>query len=149
MRIRLKISRFLGLLWLVFPLTAQADIAVVVHPANPVRALTPRQVSDLYLGRVRNFSLGNEPSLVAVTIYEQPTDSELRESFFRVLNGMPVKQLNAYWARLRFSGEVLPPVTLASSRDVIGRVGKDLSAIGYVDAAVLDGSVKVVLLLKH
>lgn len=143
------LSLLAGLLWLCLPLAARADVAVIVHPSNPVQTMTARQISDLYLGRIRNFGTGDYRGAIPVTVYEQPADSALREAFFRALNGMPIKQLNAYWARLRFSGEVLPPVALADSRAVLATVGSDQSAIGYVDAAALDGSVKVVLLLKH
>jgi len=86
---------------------------------------------------------------MSALIYEQPVASSLRESFFRSLNGMSVIQLNAYWARLRFSGEVLPPKGLADSRAVLEAVGSNRNAIGYVDAAVVSSSVKVVLLLKE
>lgn len=124
-----------------------AEIAVIVNPNNPVSAMTAREVSDLYLGRSRSFVRDEQKLLAAV--YEQPQDSALRESFFRLLNGMNLKQLNAYWARLRFSGEVLPPMTLPDSQLVLDAVGRTRGGIGYVDAALVDGSVKVVLRLKE
>ena len=62
---------------------------------------------------------------------------------------MSLKQLNAYWARLRFSGEVLPPMTLPDSQLVLDAVSRTRGGIGYVDAALVDGSVKVVLRLKE
>ena len=138
----------LGTLWV---LCAQVpawatEIAVIVHPNNPVVAMSAREVSDLYLGRSRSFSVNDQKLPAAV--YEQPQDSTLRESFFRALNGMGLKQLNAYWARLRFSGEVLPPMILADSRTVLDAVSRNRGGIGYVDAALADASVKVVLRLK-
>lgn len=136
--------RLVGALWLLCAGPAQADVAVVVNPASPLREVSAKQVSDLYLGRQR--SLGELENL---HVYEQPFDSTLRERFFRGLNGMAIKQLNAYWARLRFSGEVLPPESLADSRAVLGRVRREKNAIGYVDADVLDGSVRVVLVIKE
>jgi ABC-type phosphate transport system substrate-binding protein len=122
------------------------EIAVIVHPHNPVAAMSAREVSDLYLGRSRSFAVDDQKLPAAV--YEQPQDSALRESFFRSLNGMSLKQLNAYWARLRFSGEVLPPMALPDSRLVLEAVGRNRGGIGYVDAALADGTVKVVLRLK-
>lgn len=139
-----------SLLWMLAGLLAPAhaaEIAVIVHPNNPVSAMSEREVSDLYLGRSRSFK-ADEQKLPAA-VYEQPQDSSLRESFFRTLNGMNLKQLNAYWARLRFSGEVLPPMTLPDSRLVLEAVGRNRGGIGYVDAALVDGSVKVVLRLKE
>jgi ABC-type phosphate transport system substrate-binding protein len=138
----------LGTLWVLcarVPAWA-TEIAVIVHPNNPVVAMSAREVSDLYLGRSRSFSVNDQKLPAAV--YEQPQDSTLRESFFRALNGMGLKQLNAYWARLRFSGEVLPPMILADSRTVLDAVSRNRGGIGYVDAALADASVKVVLRLK-
>ena len=140
---------FVCLLCLASPLAACADVAVIVHPDNPVHAMTQRQVSDLYLGRSRSFDAGGLKTPLPASIYEQALDSPLREAFFRALNGMPVKQLNAYWARLRFSGEVLPPVALSDSRSVLDAVSRNRNAIGYVDAEAVKGSVKVVLRLKE
>lgn len=138
----------LGFFGLIPPSVARADIVVIVHPDNPVRNLSPKQVSDLYMGRSRHFLLGEDQTPQAASIYEQPADSSVRETFFRLLNGMSLSQLNAYWARLRFSGEVLPPATAADSKAVLETVSRNRNAIGYVDAAAVNDSVKVVLRLK-
>jgi ABC-type phosphate transport system substrate-binding protein len=137
------------LLSLVWQPAARADIAVIVHPDNPVLSMTPREVSNLYLGRARSFSTDGRTAPLSASVYELPSDCALRETFFRTLNGMDIKQLNAYWARLRFSGEVLPPATLPDSRAVVETVSHKRSAIGYVDAAAVNNAVKVVLRLKE
>lgn len=126
------------------PAAAASEIAIIAHRDNPLRSLTPREVSDLYLGRLRSLSVdpGSLPAL-----YDHPVDHELRARFFHQLNGMSLKQINAYWARLRFSGAVLPPETLPNSRAVVDAVGKNPGAIGYVDAGSIDSSVKVLLRL--
>lgn len=137
------------LLWLAWPLSVGAEVVVIVHPDNPVQTMTPRQVSDLYLGRSRFIGTHQKGSSLPAIIYEHPADSPLREVFFRSLNGMTLSQLNAYWARLRFSGEILPPVALGDSRAVVDAVRRNRSAIGYVDASAISGaSVKIVLHLK-
>jgi len=136
-----------ALLWLLCMPAAPADVAVVVHPDSPLRSLNAREVSNLYLGRVR--SVGVDGARIAVTLFEQPADSALREAFFRALNGMAIRQVNAYWARLRYSGEVLPPSQLADSAAVVDAVARDRSAIGYVDARAVSPSVRTVLLLKE
>ncbi|OHC71490.1 MAG: hypothetical protein A3H93_20320 [Rhodocyclales bacterium RIFCSPLOWO2_02_FULL_63_24] len=150
MRAHLTRRTIAFLFCLAWPLAACADLVVIVHPDNPVRAMTPREVSDLYLGRSRVFDTGDPATPLTAFIYEHPAESHLRETFFRALNGMPISRLNAYWARLRFSGEVLPPVVLADSRAVIDAVGRNRNAIGYVDAAAVSSApVKIVLRLKE
>jgi ABC-type phosphate transport system substrate-binding protein len=137
-----------GLLWLA-TLPVGAEVVVIVHPESSVQALTPRQVSDLYLGRSRFIGRQEREATLPTSVYEHPADSPVREVFIRSLNGMTLSQLNAYWARLRFSGEVLPPVALTGNAAVIDAVRRDRSAIGYVDASAIGGvPVKIVLRLK-
>jgi ABC-type phosphate transport system substrate-binding protein len=115
-----------------------AGIVVIVHPDNPVQSLTPGEVSDFYMARNRSL----KP-------YDLPDESFLREKFFHSLNGISIKRLNAYWARLRYSGEMLPPTPLPDSRAVVEAVSRNKQAIGYVDAAALNTSVKAVLHMKE
>lgn len=147
MRSALTLRIVLSLLCLGWSVTSRADVVVIVHPDNPLQSLSPREVSDLYLGRSRAFRNAGDKQSLAANIYEQ-ADSPLRDAFFRSLNGMGIRQLNAYWARLRFSGEVLPPPALPDSRSVVDTVRRDRLGIGYVHASEVDGSVKIVLRLR-
>lgn len=123
---------------------AAADIAVVVHPDCPLQSLTPQQVSDLYLGRRR--SIGE---LEPLQILDQPPSSPLRERFFLHINGMDLRRLNAYWARLQFSGDTQPPTPLADSRQIVEVVARHRCAIGYVEPADVTAGVRTVLLVKE
>lgn len=123
---------------------ARAELVVIVNPDNPVQSLTPAQVSDLYLGRSRSLGSGK-----AVQILDWPRDSAMRKAFFERINGMPLRQVNAYWARLQFSGEVQPPAEVSNSRDVIEVVRHNPHAIGYVEASELGSGVRPVLRLKN
>lgn len=124
--------------------TAQADIAVVVHPANPVQRLTSRQVAELYLGRARTFESGQ----YAVVI-DHARDDPLRIQFFRDVSGMSLGQVTAYWSRLQFTGQVQPPQNVQGDTAVLEQVRRNPAAIGYVSAANLaDSRVKTVLMLQ-
>lgn len=137
------------LLCLTWTLSTRAEVVVIVHPDSPVQTMTPRQVSDIYLGRSRFIGTHQQEPSRPTSVYEQPANSPLREAFFRSLNGMTLSQLNAYWARLRFSGEVLPPIALADSKAVVEAVRGNRHAIGYVDASTISGAaVKIVLHLN-
>jgi len=149
MRRSLPARIVVSLLCLAWSLASAADVVVIVHPDNPLQSLSQREVSDLYLGRARSFQNGDDRTPLLARIYEQPAESPLRDAFFRSLNGMNIKQLNAYWARLRFSGEVLPPTVLPNSRSVVDTVRRDRNAIGYVHSSEIGDSVKIVLRLKE
>jgi ABC-type phosphate transport system substrate-binding protein len=146
-------TRFLPFAALAFallnPVLARADLCVIVHPDNPVLAMTPSQISDLYLGRARGFDNNGLTNSARATLYEQPENSPLREAFFRSINGMSLNHVTAYWARLRFSGQVLPPEMLADSRAILEKVNTNRNAIGYIESDLVDRSVKVVLRLKQ
>lgn len=125
-----------------------AELCVIVHPDNPVPALSAAQISDLYLGRARGVDRSGVTNEARATIYEQPETSELRAAFYRSLNAMSIERVTAYWARLRFSGQMSPPESLPDSRAIVSAVSKNPQAIGYVDAGTLAGAkVKVVLRL--
>lgn len=134
----------LALLLLALAVPAQADILVIANRDNPGANPGTREVSDLYLGRSRTLSSGE-----AVQLLEYRHDHELRTRFYRQLNGMSLPQLNAYWARLQFSGEVLPPPSLPDGQAVLRAVRNNRQALGYIDSTDLDDSVRVVLRLKE
>lgn len=102
---------------------AQADLYVVVHAANPVRAFTQKELVDLYMGRSRVFAHG-EPALP----FDLARDSLLRERFYRGLTGLPLAQVNSYWSRLMFTGQTLPPATLSTEAEMAG-AGSLLAAL--------------------
>jgi hypothetical protein len=109
-----------------------------------VQSLTAKEVSDLYLGRLRTIG-GGESTL----LLDQPRNSPLRERFFHLLNGMTLPRVNAYWARLQFSGDTQPPVQLADSQNIIEAVKRHRSAMGYIDTSQINDGVRVVLRLKE
>lgn len=125
-------------------LVVAEEIAVVVNINNTVKSLTSREVSDIFLARRKIFPSSGE----VVFVVEQPQNSKLREEFFRLLNRMKLNQVNAYWARLQFSGDVQPPKALSNSQSVIKFIKNNRYAIGYIDAGSVDASVHVILNLK-
>jgi ABC-type phosphate transport system substrate-binding protein len=135
---------FVAACWALAPGLTRADIAVVVHPDCPVQSLSQKEVSDLYLGRSRAVAGGEK-----LWVLDQMGDSPLRERFYLQLNGMDLRRVNAYWARLQFSGDTQPPKPLADSRQVINTVAGNRLSIGYIDATQVTDRVRVVLRLPE
>lgn len=123
---------------------AQADIYVVVNTANPVAELSRKDVIDIFMGRKRAFP-GGEYAMPL----DQRRDGQVRERFYRALTGMSLSQVNGYWSRLVFTGQTMPPQPLTDDSDVREVVRKNAGAIGYLDHAPTDPSLKVVLQLKE
>ena len=134
----LKITILAGML-ISISANAMGEILVIVNPANETVTLTQRQLVDLYMGRNLQFPNGN------LTLpLDQAPDSEIRAIFYKTLVSKSVAQVNAYWARLLFTGRASPPRPLADTAAVLQVVRENRDAIGYIDSSALDGTVKVV-----
>jgi ABC-type phosphate transport system substrate-binding protein len=140
----LRTLRILLFAVLLAPTFARADIVVIVNASNPIKRLSEKQVADLYLGRARAFP-GGEYALV----FDLPRGDALRDKFFTNLAGMSPQQVNAYWSRFMFTGQVLPPQPMPNDRAVLDIVKRNPGAIGYVKADDVDASVRVVLTVKE
>lgn len=118
---------------------ASAETLVIVNPANGTAALDHRQLVDIYMGRNLKFPDG-QPALVL----DQGPESRIRRDFYSALIGKSVAEVNAYWARLLFTGRAAPPRPMDDASEVLETVRENRNAIGYVDSADVDESVKVV-----
>lgn len=124
-----------------FMSSAQAELAVIVHIKNNIDNLTAKQVQDIFLGRTRLFPSGK---------FALPIDqsSLLRAEFYEKLTGRPVEQINAYWARIMFTGQASPPQQLPDDEAVLQTVRDNEGSIGYIDKTRVDKTVHVLLLLN-
>jgi hypothetical protein len=119
-----------------------AQIVVIVHPESSLRSLSTQQVSDLYLGRLRAIDG------TSVQLLDLADDTGLRSRFFKSINGMDLPRVNAYWARLQFSGNVLAPLQIANPDALREAVSRNRRAIGYIDASQVTPQVRAILALK-
>jgi len=114
------------------------DLAVIVH-ANRTDRLTRAEVAQIYLRKRRFWGDGKR-----ILPVNRDSGSAARDAFDRRIFGGDAGDLGVYWNRQYFQG-VLPPPTLASDEAVKRFVASEPLAIGYIDAALVDDSVKVVL----
>ena len=121
---------------LLLPPLASGEIAVVVHPSNPIETIEKSKVTDLFMGRVRSFDDGS---------FALPIDQAgNRENFYQSLTNRDIQQINAYWARIMFSGQASPPLMVPDDEAVLRTVRSNEGAIGYIDASYVDDSVRVI-----
>lgn len=121
---------------------ALAEVAVVVDARSGVERLSQDEVINIFLGRHRRLPTG-----IAAMPVDQPQASPLRGEFYRKLVNKDLTQINAYWARLFFSGKTSPPLQARSPAEALAQVLADPGGIGYVDAAQVDARLRVVLIL--
>ena len=114
---------------------ASADVAVIVSAKSTATTMTAAEIASIYLGK----STAMKPLDNATPV---------RAQFYTAVAGKDEAQVKAIWSKLVFTGKATPPKALASNADVVKAVAADANAIGYVDKAAVDGSVKVVYDVK-
>ncbi|MDD2879307.1 MAG: phosphate ABC transporter substrate-binding protein [Rhodoferax sp.] len=117
-----------------------AEPVVVVNAASAISGLSQDDVTNIFLGRYRRLPNGG----TAVPI-DQPESSPLRAEFYRRLVNKDLNEVNAYWARLIFSGKTSPPLQAANSAETISLLVGSTSSIGYIDRSQLDKRFRIVL----
>ncbi len=137
---RIQLPVLLALLaWLTAP-PAVAEPVVVVNAGNGIERLSRDEVINIFLGRYRQF-----PSGLAALPIDQPADQPLKAQFYHKLVNKDLAEINAYWARLIFSGKTSPPRQAASSEEVLEWLARNRGAIGYVDHSQVDARLKIVM----
>ena len=117
---------------------AGAETVVVVSAKSAVATLSKEQVADLFVGKTQQLG-GASAALV--------DQAELKEDFYTKATGRNAAQIKATWAKLLFTGKGNPPKEVSGNAEVKKFVAGNPAAIGYIDKAAVDGSVKVVLSL--
>lgn len=119
---------------------AYADLVVVANPKSGIERLTQDEVINIYLGRYRRLATG---------IVAEPVDlageHELKVRFYRRLVGKTLAEINAYWARLIFSGRTRPPLAVSSVEAALRHVAANPEALAYADKNQAQGDRRVVI----
>jgi ABC-type phosphate transport system substrate-binding protein len=93
---------------------------------------------DIFLGKTSRFPDGS----LALPI-DQDEGSAARDEFYATFADKSPAQLKAHWAKIIFTGRGQPPTSVLSSIEVKKRVTATPNSIGYIDRALVDGSVRV------
>jgi ABC-type phosphate transport system substrate-binding protein len=122
---------------------AYGEVVVVVSAKSGVEQLTQDEVMNIFLGRHRKFSTG-----IAAVPVDQPTSTGLRAEFYHKLVDKALAEINAYWARLYFSGKTTPPLQAKTTSQVIAHIVDNPGGIGYLERDQVDSRMRVVLTLS-
>ena len=114
-------------------------IAVIVHPDNPVSQLTLQQISDIYSGKIQNWSEvgGDDRPIVRLS---RETNSGTHVYFLET-----VLRLGSKEDKTLFSMETL---LLPSSEGIISEVRQNPNAIGYDGLGYVPHDVKKIAIAK-
>ncbi len=115
-----------------------AEVAVVANKANSA-TINDSDISRLFLGKLKQYANGTK-----VEPINQKMGSVIRNEFESKVLKKSASQIKAYWSKRVFSGKGKPPKEVTSDQEVLAIVSANAGAIGYVDAANVNDSVKVV-----
>jgi phosphate transport system substrate-binding protein len=106
-------------------------VATVVHPENPVTALSPQQIRDIFAGSITNWKdVGGKDG--AIHLFSRDEASGTREVF---------------WEKLLKKGPVATAANIVASNGAMKvAVSQDKDAIGYVGIGHVDESLKALSL---
>lgn len=123
--------------------TLPETLAVIVNPASGVERMTRSEVAAVFMARDRKLASG-----VTALPLDIAGDAQERKNFYRTLVGKTVPEVNAYWARLLFTGRATPPQQLDDAASIVAAVAENKGAIGYIEKSKVDSRVRVVLELS-
>lgn len=117
---------------------ASAEVVAVVSARSSLATLSKSQVADIFLGKSIRYPDGS----LAAPI-DQVEGSATREEFYLAFAGKSPSQLNAHWSKIIFTGRGQPPPEVANGVAVKRHLAENPNAIGYIEPALVDASVKV------
>lgn len=137
----IRIRFLISILILVFSLLANtvlADTAVIVHPSN-ADTIDKELVVKIFLGKTKSFPGGGD-----ILPINQKEGTDIRTKFDEGVLEKSSSQVKSYWSKLMFTGKGTPPKEVDSSAQMKQLIAENPATIGYIDAAEVDDSVKVV-----
>ena len=128
-----------------FAFQAAADNAYAVFTLNKdFKELSKSKVRMLYRGKLK-YLQGEKIELSDLSL-----KNPARHEFYQVLLGKDIAQMNAYWARLSFSGKARPPkeITPDNIKMLLDWASEKKSRIGYASLDLLPSNAKVLYIVR-
>jgi hypothetical protein len=121
------------------PALASADVALVVHPDNPVSDLKWTEVVDMLREDQQHWKGGRRIYLILLE-----AGSPERALMLRRVYRMTDVELKQFWLAKLYRGEIAAfPRVVASSAAAKRLVAQAPNALAFIDAAAVDDTVKV------
>jgi hypothetical protein len=116
-----------------------ADFVVIINGANPIAAMSAREVSNLFLKKSAHW-----PDGIKAAPVDLDEGAAARESFSKAVHHKSTTAVKSYWQTMIFSGRDIPPPEKPAAGEVLAFVRANRGAIGYLPAGTpLGAGVKV------
>ncbi len=117
-------------------LTFAADFVVIVNPTNSASSISSTELKRIYTGKMSQFG-GQQ--VVAINLAD--TDP-LFTAFVDKITKMSPAEYKQFWVDAQIKGEGTAPMIQRNSAAAKMIVSSIPGAIAYIDASVVDGTVK-------
>ncbi len=127
----------------VFASSAQADLTIIVNPNSPVTQVSADEIKRLYMGKTK--LLDDGARLIPI---DHEDGREIKQEFYDKVVQKPLARLKVHWSRLTFAGRGRPPAVMGDDAKIKAWVAEHEDAIGYIEADMVDESVRAVLIVE-
>jgi len=124
---------------IVFTMSVQAQVSVIGNKAVG-EAVNAAKIISIYSLTVTKWADGSK-----IIVYDNGSDAN--NGFYSAL-GKDHLSFKKEWMKKQLTGEAKAPENMGSDAEVIAKVASTPGAVGFVKAASVTGSVKVLLELK-
>jgi ABC-type phosphate transport system substrate-binding protein len=121
------------------PSAKTTGFKVIVNQDTDITSLTKKQVSRLFLKKVKTWD-----NNLKVAPVDLPSSADVRGIFSKKIHGKSVSAVKAYWQQRVFSGRDVPPPEKESDASIVAFVRNNPGAIGYVSENADVRGVKVI-----
>lgn len=118
------------------------DLIVIGNRSVPVASLTPKDVKNIYLGKMKVWDNGMK--IVFVTLGSGDTTNRFLKQYVKKNPSM----FNKYWKKKVFTGGGKPPRSFSREKDLLEYVSKTKGAIGYVSSQAYKDNVKILSVIN-
>lgn len=118
--------------------SALAAAVLVANPSVPVDELSHGDVQKVYLGKKGNWSDGSR------IVLSMLKGGDVSAEFLKTNVKKSQKQFGTFWKKAVFSGTGEMPADFDTEADLLMFVSRTPGAVGYVDEANVNDTVKVI-----
>ncbi|MEM7355651.1 MAG: hypothetical protein AAF657_32855 [Acidobacteriota bacterium] len=115
----------------------QPGYVVIAHEDNPATSVEKAQLSKMLMKKVSRWDDGTRVEPV-----DQGPRQAVRAVFSKEVHGRSVSAIKSRWQSQIFSGKGVPPLEVASDREVIDFVKTHRGGVGYISRSTSADGVK-------
>lgn len=120
-----------------------SKVYVVANSEAPIANLSKKELRDLYLGRSKSFPNGEYAKVI-----DRQGNEELRTKFFKTVCNMSPRKVDAFWAKLVFSGRMHPLEKMEADSEVLSSLNDNKYALAFVSSAPAHANLKIIMVIE-